>query len=145
MCIIVGFDRDCGLGQDRSLVIAAGYEVSGAAADRVAVGDHRGMNPLAVHPLAAERGQEAGMDIDHAASEIRRWIPIAQPPAHGHKAGAVVAQGGADGVGFGGHHHRMAEALSAGDAAQSGTAGDDHRDARRDTPVGAGGGEVLVG
>ena len=67
------------------MVVFVVHEVHRAAGDRAAAGEHRPMDVQAVKPLTAERRQERGMNVDHAAGERGRNAEQVQEPGQHHE------------------------------------------------------------
>ena len=77
--VVAGLDLAASLDNDGPLVVFAGAEVDGTAADLAAGRKHRLVNVVAPHAAAAERRQERGVDVHDAALVFLRDQPQAQP------------------------------------------------------------------
>jgi hypothetical protein len=71
------------LRNDRPGIVLVADEVHAAAGHLRAAVEHRAVHAVAVHPRAAERGQQRRMDVDHAPAVPRRHEIPAEKPAAG--------------------------------------------------------------
>ena len=89
------------LPNDRAVVVLVVDEVNRAACHFRPVVEHRLMNVVAVHPRAAEGGDQRRVDVEHAAGEVVGHGGELQEPRHGNALGPCVAAGAEDGVAVG--------------------------------------------
>ncbi len=89
-------DRERLLEDDRAAVVNVVHKMHAAAGDIASGFEHGLMDAPAIEALAAEAGQQGGVNVHHSAFEVRRDDPHRQEAAHADKIHVSLAQSAGD-------------------------------------------------
>lgn len=98
---VVGQDFAFFLKQDRSGVVGVVGEVDGAAGGLLACFEDGFVDVVAVHPLAAELGEQGRVDVEDAVGEVVGDDQQGEEAGEDEQVGLCVSAGVEDGIGEG--------------------------------------------